>query len=206
MSAVRTATTRLLLCSAVAGILITGDGIHDAAIAMLPIIIALGSIILSRPMFYALTALVLFLALPALAGGFSASVERYEIPGLRALNFILNDSLGGGGTASLLTDAQGKTHAMALLRMEVEVPDDYTPPTPAGGSALAPGGERAASSSRVSYEGPPFRAMPSESPNNSLSQRSAAPVVDVAPKVSAARGRPSCCTGGGTDSQAEVPR
>ena len=50
-------------------------------------------------------------------------VERYELPNLRALNFILHDSLGGGGSSSLLTDAQGKTHAQALLRIEVEVPD-----------------------------------------------------------------------------------
>jgi len=50
-------------------------------------------------------------------------VTRYEIPNLRALNFILHDSLGGGGSASLLTDAQGKTHAQALLRVLVEVPD-----------------------------------------------------------------------------------
>jgi len=51
-------------------------------------------------------------------------VERFEVPNLLALNFILHDSLGGGGTASLLTDAQGKTHAQALLRCVVEVPDD----------------------------------------------------------------------------------
>ena len=50
-------------------------------------------------------------------------VERFEVPNLLALNFILHDSLGGGGTASLLTDAQGKTHAQALLRCVVEVPD-----------------------------------------------------------------------------------
>lgn len=55
-------------------------------------------------------------------------VDRYEVPNIRALNFILHDSLGGGGSASLRTDAQGKTHAMALLQMEIEVPDDYTPP------------------------------------------------------------------------------
>ena len=55
-------------------------------------------------------------------------VDRYEVPNLRALNFILHDSLGGGGSASLRTDAQGKTHGMALLMMEVEVPDDYSPP------------------------------------------------------------------------------
>lgn len=49
-------------------------------------------------------------------------VRRHEVPNVLALNFILRDSLGGGGTASLLTDAQGKTHAQALLRCEVEVP------------------------------------------------------------------------------------
>ncbi len=48
-------------------------------------------------------------------------VERFEVPNLNALNFILHDSLGGGGTESLKTDAQGKTHAQALLMMEVEV-------------------------------------------------------------------------------------
>ncbi len=52
------------------------------------------------------------------------SVKRYEVPNIRALNFILNDSLGGGGTASLKTDAQGKTHGQGLLQMEVEVPDE----------------------------------------------------------------------------------
>jgi hypothetical protein len=51
-------------------------------------------------------------------------VDRYEIPNLRALNFILHDSLGGGGSASLLTDAQGKTHAQALLRCEIDLPDE----------------------------------------------------------------------------------
>ena len=56
------------------------------------------------------------------------SVERFEMPNVRALNFLLHDSLGGGGSASIKTDAQGKTHAMAQLRMMVEVPDDYDPP------------------------------------------------------------------------------
>lgn len=51
-------------------------------------------------------------------------VERYEMPNLLALNFILHDSLGGGGTVSLKLDAQGKTHAALMLRMEVEVPDE----------------------------------------------------------------------------------
>ncbi|MCB1053648.1 MAG: hypothetical protein H6510_13900 [Acidobacteria bacterium] len=52
-------------------------------------------------------------------------VDRYEVPNLLALNFILHDSLGGGGTESVKTDAQGKTHGMALLRMEIDVPDDF---------------------------------------------------------------------------------
>ena len=58
-------------------------------------------------------------------------VERHEMPNLLGLNFLLGDSLGGGGTASLKNDAQGKTHGMALLRIEVEVPDDYQPPADA---------------------------------------------------------------------------
>ncbi|MEX2404212.1 MAG: hypothetical protein WD625_08760 [Balneolales bacterium] len=51
-------------------------------------------------------------------------VERYELPNLGALNFILNDSLGGGGTISLKLDAQGKTHAALVLRMKLDVPED----------------------------------------------------------------------------------
>ncbi len=47
-------------------------------------------------------------------------VERYELPNIRALNFILNKTLGGGGTVSLKYDAQGKTLAAALLRMEID--------------------------------------------------------------------------------------
>lgn len=58
-----------------------------------------------------------------LAGVVRGDVARYELPNLLALNFILHDSLGGGGSASLLTDAQGKTHAQALLRCTLEVPD-----------------------------------------------------------------------------------
>ena len=50
-------------------------------------------------------------------------VDRFEVPNLLALNFLLHDSLGGGGTASLLTDAQGKTHGQGLLEMEIEVPE-----------------------------------------------------------------------------------
>ena len=51
-------------------------------------------------------------------------VDRYEAPNLLALNFILHDSLGGGGSESLKTDAQGKTHGLGILFMELDVPDD----------------------------------------------------------------------------------
>lgn len=50
-------------------------------------------------------------------------VERFELPNLHALNFLLHEALGGGGTVSLMTDAQGKTFSTAMLRMEIEVPD-----------------------------------------------------------------------------------
>jgi hypothetical protein len=48
-------------------------------------------------------------------------VIRYELPNLGALNFLLHEALGGGGTLSLRIDAQGKTFSAALLRMEIEV-------------------------------------------------------------------------------------
>ena len=51
-------------------------------------------------------------------------VERFELPNLGALNFLLHQSLGGGGTLSLMTDAQGKTFSTALLRMEIEISDE----------------------------------------------------------------------------------
>jgi hypothetical protein len=50
-------------------------------------------------------------------------VERFELPNLGALNFLLHESLGGGGTLSLMTDAQGKTFSTALLRMEIDISD-----------------------------------------------------------------------------------
>ena len=53
-------------------------------------------------------------------------VTRYEMDNLQALNFILEDSLGGGGSESLLNDAQGKTHGQAMLIMEVDLPDYLT--------------------------------------------------------------------------------
>ncbi|MEP6923135.1 MAG: hypothetical protein ABI954_01610 [Pyrinomonadaceae bacterium] len=51
-------------------------------------------------------------------------VERFELPNLGALNFLLHESLGGGGTLSLMTDAQGKTFSTALLRMKIEISDN----------------------------------------------------------------------------------
>ena len=51
-------------------------------------------------------------------------VERFELPNLSALNFVLHQSLDGGGTVSLRTDAQGKTYSSALLRLEIDIPDD----------------------------------------------------------------------------------
>jgi hypothetical protein len=51
-------------------------------------------------------------------------VERFEVPNLHALNFLLHESLDGGGTLSLKTDAQGKTYSSALLRMEIEVDEE----------------------------------------------------------------------------------
>ena len=68
-------------------------------------------------------------------------VDRYDLPNLRGLNFILHDSLGGGGSASLKTDAQGKTHGMGLLRVVIEVADDYEPPRVGLAGALRSGGE-----------------------------------------------------------------
>jgi hypothetical protein len=61
-------------------------------------------------------------------------VERFELPNLHALNFLLHNSLGGGGTVSLKTDAQGKTLSTAMLRMEIDVPDNLA------ASGSTPGG------------------------------------------------------------------
>ena len=51
-------------------------------------------------------------------------VERFNLPNLNALNFLLHGALDGGGTLSLKTDAQGKVFSTALLRMRIDVPDD----------------------------------------------------------------------------------
>ena len=57
-------------------------------------------------------------------------VERFDADNMRVLNFLLEDSLGGGGSASLITDAQGKTHGLALLRMSADVPAEVLGATP----------------------------------------------------------------------------
>jgi hypothetical protein len=56
-------------------------------------------------------------------GMIEGGVDRYELPNLNALNFLLHGALDGGGTLSLKTDAQGKVFSTALLRMELEIPD-----------------------------------------------------------------------------------
>ncbi|MEB2314290.1 MAG: hypothetical protein OZ921_11090 [Sorangiineae bacterium] len=55
-------------------------------------------------------------------------VERFELPNLEALNFVLHGALDGGGLASLRLDRQGKTYGYALLRLELDVPDDLPVP------------------------------------------------------------------------------
>ena len=57
-------------------------------------------------------------------GVITGGVERYELPNLKALNFLLHGALDGGGTLSLKTDAQGKVFSTAMLRLVLEVPDD----------------------------------------------------------------------------------
>jgi hypothetical protein len=82
-------------------------------------------VIARRPGDYAL--LVRELTVERVAAHFrgmvTGPVERFELPNLYALNFLLHGALGGGGTVSLKTDAQGKTFSTALLRLEIEVPD-----------------------------------------------------------------------------------
>ena len=58
--------------------------------------------------------------------GMVTAVERFELPNLNALNFLLHGALDGGGTISLKTDAQGKVYSTALLRMEIAVPPALT--------------------------------------------------------------------------------
>ena len=57
-------------------------------------------------------------------GVIDGGVERFELPNLNAVNFLLHGALGGGGTLSLKTDAQGKVYSTALLRIVLDIPDD----------------------------------------------------------------------------------
>ena len=82
-------------------------------------------VIALRPEWYPLLAKVLTRDRVAahFRGVITGGVERYELPNLNALNFLLHGALGGGGTVSLKTDAQGKVFSTAMLRMTIDVPD-----------------------------------------------------------------------------------
>ena len=69
--------------------------------------------------------------------GMVSGVERFELPNLRALNFLLHGALDGGGTLSLKTDAQGKVYSTALLRMTITVPPDLYRRLPAAAKETA---------------------------------------------------------------------
>lgn len=64
-------------------------------------------------------------------------VQRFAADNVRVLNFLLEDSLGGGGSASLQTDAQGKTHGLAVLRLELDVPRAVLDATPSAATHSA---------------------------------------------------------------------
>jgi hypothetical protein len=63
-------------------------------------------------------------AVKAHFGDMVGRVERFELPNLNALNFLCHQALDGGGTVSMMNDAQGKTFSTGLLHMEIEVPDE----------------------------------------------------------------------------------
>jgi hypothetical protein len=83
-------------------------------------------VIALRPEWYPLLARELTQARVAehFAGVITGGVDRFELPNLHALNFLLHGALDGGGTLSLKTDAQGKVYSTALLRLELDVGDD----------------------------------------------------------------------------------
>ena len=83
-------------------------------------------VIALKPEWYPLLERHLTVALVAthFGGEISGAVERFELPALAALNFLLHGALGGGGTVSLKLDAQGKVFSTAMLRLVLDVPDD----------------------------------------------------------------------------------
>jgi len=83
-------------------------------------------VIALRPEWYPLLARELTVARVAshFSGVITGGVERFELPNLRAINFLLHGALDGGGTLSLKTDAQGKVFSTAMLRMVLDVSDD----------------------------------------------------------------------------------
>jgi hypothetical protein len=82
-------------------------------------------VIALRPQWYALLAQQVTRERVAehFSGMIEGGVERFELPNLNALNFLLHGALDGGGTLSLKTDAQGKVYSTALLRLTLDVPD-----------------------------------------------------------------------------------
>jgi hypothetical protein len=82
-------------------------------------------VIARRPEYYPV--LVKYLTVERVRSHFAGialgPVERFELPNLGALNFLLHEALGGGGTRSLKNDAQGKTLGSAMLRMELDIED-----------------------------------------------------------------------------------
>jgi hypothetical protein len=82
-------------------------------------------VIARRPEWYPLLARELTVARVThhFSGMITGGVERFELPNLNALNFLLHGALDGGGTLSLKTDAQGKVYSTAMLRMVIDVPD-----------------------------------------------------------------------------------
>ena len=85
-------------------------------------------IIARRPEYYSLIAeQVTEERVKAHFGDFcQGTVKRYDLPKIHAFNFVLTRALGGGGTASLRIDPQGKTYAAGLMRMNVQVPDEWS--------------------------------------------------------------------------------
>jgi hypothetical protein len=75
-------------------------------------------------------------------------VERFELPNLHALNFLLHKALDGGGTVSLMNDAQGKVMSTAMLRMDIEVPDEVAKAVAGRGRAPTGAGAAASRSAR----------------------------------------------------------